>query len=109
MIEFKLNSDCHKSSGWKRESCREFINFLNEYVDTQLKEEETTLICSNNAMEFVEKLPIFEWSPVKCSGISIPDYIGHIQFKNKKIKFIKDKELENVVITTQAGNIIASD
>jgi hypothetical protein len=109
MRAFKLNSDCHKSSGWKIETCREFIIFLNEYADIHLTETEPTLICSNNAMEFVEKLPVFQWSPVKCSGISIPDYIGHIQFKNKKIKFIKDKELENVVIKTQSGNVIASN
>lgn len=109
MRAFKLNSDCYKSSGWKKETSLEFINFLNEYAKTQLTQNETTLICSSNAMEFIEMLPVFQWSPVKCSGISTPDYIGHIQFEYKKIKFVKDKNLKNVIIKTQTGNIVASD
>lgn len=109
MNTFKLNSDCHKNSGWKRETNLKFIKFLKKYAETQLTENEATLICSKNAMEFVEMLPVFEWSPVKCSGVSIPDYVGYIQFENKKIKFVKDKELENMIIKAQAGNLVASD
>ena len=109
MNNFKLNSDCHKSPGWKRETSLEFIKFLEKYSEAQLTENEATLICSKNAMEFVEMLPIFKWSPIECSVVSIPDYVGYIQFENKKIKFVKDKELENIVIKTEAGNLVASD